>query len=462
MRAQMTTTMFMSIKDYSIEKSTPFIFIGIILNKKIISNAIWMMSEKAISIIGLLLVTSYVAKYVGPSIFGTIALATATFQIIQIVAQLGNDNILFKRISKNRLSGIKLIKSTFLLRTVIYIFISVPTLYYFYILSEQQTFIFFLAVSIACYFSSIDVYAIYYNAILKSRLNTFANSTGLIISLSIQYLIVINQLNALFLSLPIILTSLIPLCIRMYLFPKDKLNKITQPMFIKYNKYILTTGFSIVFSTLSIAIYTRVNQFVIPYIIDEYSLGIYSVAMTLATSWGFILAAIINSSLPSIFSEKNTQKALYIASFLCMVILIISLFAIAFVYFFGEFFIIKLYGDEYINAYQLLIILCISTMISCLGIVSTRFIIKFSGYAFLSKKTLIMIIFSIPSSYLMISKYGLVGAAYSVIILEFISLTIMNYFFKGGIILKLHIETFNIKRLLFLLRNLINKKCSSI
>ncbi|MBO1915837.1 oligosaccharide flippase family protein [Providencia rettgeri] len=47
-------------------------------------------------------VTSYVAKYVGPEVFGIIALATATFQIIQIIAQLGNDNIIFKRVSKKK------------------------------------------------------------------------------------------------------------------------------------------------------------------------------------------------------------------------------------------------------------------------------------------------------------------------------------------------------------------------
>ncbi|HCR4082370.1 TPA: oligosaccharide flippase family protein, partial [Proteus mirabilis] len=79
------------------------------MNKKILHNAIWMISEKAISIIGLFLVTSYVAKYVGPETFGIIALATATFQIVQIIAQLGNDNIIFKRVSKNNRSGIKLI-----------------------------------------------------------------------------------------------------------------------------------------------------------------------------------------------------------------------------------------------------------------------------------------------------------------------------------------------------------------
>lgn len=38
-----------------------------------------MMSEKIISIFGLIFVTSFVAKYVGPTIFGDIALAMSIF-----------------------------------------------------------------------------------------------------------------------------------------------------------------------------------------------------------------------------------------------------------------------------------------------------------------------------------------------------------------------------------------------
>lgn len=48
-----------------------------------------MMSEKIISIFGLFFVTSFVAKYVGPTTFGQISLAIALFQVVQIIAQMG-------------------------------------------------------------------------------------------------------------------------------------------------------------------------------------------------------------------------------------------------------------------------------------------------------------------------------------------------------------------------------------
>ncbi|MEI9749000.1 oligosaccharide flippase family protein [Moellerella wisconsensis] len=362
---------------------------------RIIKNATWMMSEKTISIVGLFLVTSYVAKYIGPEIFGIIALATATFQIIQIIAQLGNDNIIFKRVSKKRESGVKLIKSTFTIRTIIYIILSLPTLYYFYSYKNNIAFIFSITICITCYLSSIDIYSIYNNAILKSKINTLANIAGLSIGLSLQYLIVYFKLNPVILSIPIIATTFIPLCIRFLLFSKNNKVKIKTKNILRYNKYILISGLSIVFSTLSIAIYTRVNQFMISYLDGDYNLGIYSVAVTLATSWSFILSALINSTLPTIFGEKDNFKSLLITANLNLIVITISLIVLFLVYFFGDFFVYFLFGKAYEKANNVLFILCISTMISSLGMVSTRFIIRYSGYSFLSKKMSIMVIFSI-------------------------------------------------------------------
>nr|EKV4725852.1 polysaccharide biosynthesis protein [Klebsiella pneumoniae] len=54
-----------------------------------------MMAEKVISILGLIFITSYVAKYVGPHVFGQIAFATSLFQITQVISQLGSDVIIF-------------------------------------------------------------------------------------------------------------------------------------------------------------------------------------------------------------------------------------------------------------------------------------------------------------------------------------------------------------------------------
>lgn len=111
-------------------------------DKKVYNNALWMMSEKIISIFGLLFITSFVAKYVGPNTFGQISLSIAIFQVVQIIAQMGGDNIIFKRISKNEISGIILMRASSLLRGGSFFIISMLVAIYCYLYVPDDAYIY--------------------------------------------------------------------------------------------------------------------------------------------------------------------------------------------------------------------------------------------------------------------------------------------------------------------------------
>ncbi len=83
-----------------------------IFSRKIVSNSLWMMLEKFIGIFGVIFVMSYVAKYVGPENFGKIALATTLFTFVQTLTWFGNQEILFKRVSRNKNAGLQYLSST--------------------------------------------------------------------------------------------------------------------------------------------------------------------------------------------------------------------------------------------------------------------------------------------------------------------------------------------------------------
>ncbi|EPQ0918253.1 oligosaccharide flippase family protein [Klebsiella oxytoca] len=414
-------------------------------NRSVI-NALWMMSEKLVTLFGLFFVTSFVAKYIGPYRFGQLALAIAIFQVVQVMAQMGCDNIIFKRVSQKVTSDIKLIYSTFLVRGSIYLVLSTFVLLYFIPKSDFVNLVFLISVCLACLFTSLDVFVIYNDATLNSKFNTIANVVGLIIGLALRYLIAYFELSMFYLSIPIVLTTLIPFLIRMYYSPSIPFIKSQNK--IRYNKYLIITGIPLVISTVSMTIYSRINQFTLSYFKGDYDLGIYSVALTLGTAWVFIGNALAISFLSKIYAEKDDDVALNKASGLSACIFIMLSTFPLFFFLFGKKIIFLLYGEQYLQAYNLLIILCFSTVVTSLGFVSNRYIVKLSGYSYLSKKTVLILLFSVPVSTLMVYYFGIYGAAYSVLFIETISLTIMNYFFHNGIILKMHLGAFNLKNIL--------------
>lgn len=415
------------------------------MRKNSIINAMWMMSEKVITLFGLFFVTSFVAKYIGPSRFGQLALAIAIFQVVQVVAQLGCDNIIFKRVSQNATSGLKLIYSSFAIRAAIYIFIAFIVLAFFYKDTDFINFVFLLSVCIACFFTSMDVFTIYNDATLNSKFNTIANVFGLIIGLVLRYIIAFFELPIHLLSLPIVLTTMVPFIIRLYFTPKIRNIKLKYKR--RYNSYLFATGIPLVISTISMTIYSRVNQFSLSYFSGSYELGIYSVALTLGTAWVFIGNALSISFLSKIYSEKDEFLAKDKTSGLIASVFTVLLVFPVFFVLFGKRIIFILYGNDYLAAYKILVILCLSTIVTSLGFISNRYIVKLSGYNYLSKKTILILLFSIPISIAMVYQWGLYGAAYSVLIIELLSLTIMNYFFREGVVLKMHLGAFNLRNI---------------
>ncbi|WP_130943926.1 oligosaccharide flippase family protein [Klebsiella quasipneumoniae] len=415
------------------------------MRKNSIINAMWMMSEKVITLFGLFFVTSFVAKYIGPSRFGQLALAIAIFQVVQVVAQLGCDNIIFKRVSQNATSGLKLIYSSFAIRAAIYIFIAFIVLVFFFKDTDFINFVFLLSVCIACFFTSMDVFTIYNDATLNSKFNTIANVFGLIIGLVLRYIIAFFELPIHLLSLPIVLTTMVPFIIRLYFTPKIRNIKLKYKR--RYNSYLFATGIPLVISTISMTIYSRVNQFSLSYFSGSYELGIYSVALTLGTAWVFIGNALSISFLSKIYSEKDEFLAKDKTSGLIASVFTVLLVFPVFFVLFGKRIIFILYGNDYLAAYNILVILCLSTIVTSLGFISNRYIVKLSGYNYLSKKTILILLFSIPISIAMVYQWGLYGAAYSVLIIELLSLIIMNYFFREGVVLKMHLGAFNLRNI---------------
>lgn len=411
-----------------------------IFSGKIVSNSLWMMLEKVISIFGLIFVTSYVAKYIGPTNFGKIALATTLFTFVQTLTWFGNQEILFKRVSKNHQSGLNYLSNTQKIRFYLFLLMSLPILFALYVFTDLLTLVFGVATALATYFITQDIYAVYNNAVLHSYINAIVNMVGLSIALAVRYVIVLFEMEYAYLSIPIVLVTLIPYLLKRYWFNRSLKTPILNRQ--KYQKYYFLAGGSLVISTLAVSFYTQITSLMLAKLTSLKDLGVYAVAVTLGTAWSFINFAVITSVLSKIYREKSHYESYVMIAKLNLVILAVSLSVVAVLGLFGQWIIEILYGAAYQNAYKLLIILALSTMLSGLGTIAARLMVKEESYTYISKKMLFVALSALPISYGMIYVYGLIGAAYSVFIIELLSLTIFNYFYKDGLIFKIHLFPF--------------------
>ncbi|WP_241575458.1 oligosaccharide flippase family protein, partial [Rosenbergiella nectarea] len=180
------------------------------LKGKVIKNTAWLLSEKIINIFGLIFITSFVAKYIGPDNFGKLSLATYMFSIIQTVSIWGTDTICTKKISRNYNLGLSLLFHASRLRNLVFLITTSPLIIYLYFNSDATTLYFAIAVAISTLITIQDVYVIINDATYNSKLNVISNVIGLVISLVLRFSIVELNLPIIFICIPIITLNLIP------------------------------------------------------------------------------------------------------------------------------------------------------------------------------------------------------------------------------------------------------------
>ncbi|EXU73977.1 oligosaccharide flippase family protein [Erwinia papayae] len=421
-----------------------------------IKNSLWMISEKIIGIFGLIFVTSFVAKYVGPEIFGIMSISMLVFQFIQSVSIMGSDVILLKRISRNRNSGIKLMLSTFFLVLTTYLILSIIGMV---VMKEHMTsdaLVFIFAAAIACLFSAIDLVNVYNEATLNARLNVIANVTGLLISLSCRYIISYLELDPQYLSIPIVLVTAVPFLIKTiwFMLRHGETSVPGAKHVKKYSRYMMASGGTLIFSIIAVSLYTRFNQISVSYFLGVKEAGIFSVALTLSTAWTFLPYALLASFYPSFFSEKDPEKTIIRIQRLHLMVLGVSAIIILSIHLLAGPFINYFYGPAYLDAVKPTLYLSFGAMFAIFSSIMDRFIIKYNGYRFLVKKTFFVLVICLVSSALFVPLFGLNGAALSVIITEFCSFSVLNYFFSAQPVITIHKVFINPKKLWLLFYDL--------
>lgn len=423
------------------------------VNNKYLNNIIWLIFDKFFILFGSLFVTIIVSKHLGPDGVGLISYSIALGGLALTISQWGGSYIIYNiGISKYKLA-INLIISTENIRAYIYICVwLILCLWVFISNGLQITSLLISLFMLSSIFLGLDLYQYYYNARLESKYNARTSMLAKLISMIFRWGLVYINSNIWFFIIPFFLESYIIYFLRKRRLYNDykKFRKIKK----SYSKLYLSMGKSIVLSSVLVFFYSKINEIMIVKILSYQDLGYYSIALTLSSAWTFIPLSVGISLMTKPLSLKYNLENKLLYAFPFLVMIIISLPILCIVFFSSNAIVDLTFGSTYIESSTLLFILSVSTLFSSLGFISNRLLTSIEGGGkYLFKKSIVSSVFSIVLSYVLISYYGLIGAAYSFLIIELLNLTLFNYFFENKFILKVHISLLSS---VFIFRNFIN------
>lgn len=411
-------------------------------------NTGWLIFEQIFRMSISLVVTSFMARYLGAQNFGLINYSLAYIMIFTTVSKLGIDSVIVNEIIKNRKETGKVVGTTICLRLIS----SFMSIFLIFLLvkylnpNDEIIQIITIIQSISLLLLIFDSVGFWFQSNLKSKYIVFAKSFALIIVTIWRIALIYYEKSLYYFAIATVIEGLfISLFVMFYYF------KFTGPRLLvslETAKKLLYQGFPFFMGGLLIVIYTQVDKIILGQMTNGTSVGIYIAAMTVASLWMFVPNAIINSARPVIMASKNQDETIYIKKYKQLFCLIIwcGIGASIAISLLSKPIILLIYGNEYIDAVNILIILIWSRIFSLMG--TTREIwltIESLGRHQVSFVAIGAII-NVSLNLMLIPQFGAFGAAIATLLAEAISTFIALLFFKQTLpLFKLIIDAFLFK-----------------
>lgn len=403
-----------------------------ILTTKFMRNTGWLLFEQIFRMVLTLIVISLMARYLGTHDFGLINYGLAYIMIFTTMSNLGIDSIIVNEIIKNKGKTGNIIGTTIFLR----FFSSLISILLIYIIviylnaDEMILRVIIIIQSISLLFIIFDSIQYWFQSNLQSKYVVISKSIAFTIVSLWRLVLIFTEKSIHFFAFATVIEAFIISLFIILFYVRFKGPKLSFSL--QTAKQLLSQGSAYFIAGLLIMVYTQIDKIMLGKIVDSTTVGIYSAALTIASLWMFIPNAIINSARPIIMGLNNENKNVYIIKNkqLYCAIIWLGIVASIFITLFSEPLILLIYGEQFVEAIDVLVILIWSRIFALIGSIKAisltveslgRFQVYFVGIA---------AVINVGVNFLLIPRYGAIGAAISTLFAEVISALIAVLFFK--------------------------------
>lgn len=400
------------------------------LKQSFLKNSVWLMFQQSYSVLFSSLISIFVVRYLGPEQYGELEYVNSIISISIVICGLGLNNIIvYEMVKKHDCQG-EVFGSAIALR-VVGAFLAYIGLYVVGGLVEEPLIYGMLKLQGIClFFQVVSLFNEWFLMELNSKCYVIISIGTMTVSGGIKILLMYLGKKVEYFPIAIVAESFFLLSIIVIYFSKKKPFSIS--ISLSCALFLLKKSKAYIVADLAIIIYGQIDKIMLNRILGEYEVGIYTTSSYVSTFWQFIPLALINSARTVIISrfqsgkvdyESYIKKLVLLVSALCLLILIgLRIF--------GNNLVLLLYGEEYYEAADYLMILGSGVWFSMLGCISSIWIVcndvnKYSAY-----RTILGAVLNCILNVFFIKKRGIWGAAVATLITQFMTAIFFTYCFK--------------------------------
>ncbi|NBB81273.1 MAG: oligosaccharide flippase family protein [Verrucomicrobia bacterium] len=402
--------------------------------RSMLANVNWLLADRLFRILVGLFVSVWMARYLGTEDFGRLNLALAIVSFFTVFASLGLDQILLRDLIKansdsDRLLGtacfLKLLAGScaYLLLTVILLLTD---------LQDPMVAPLTLILGGSLLFKFSDVVLIWFESRVEAKHTVLVQSAVLLASSLVKVGLILYGAPLIAFAWVLFAEAAITATALLLRYQTRGFRLLDWRFTLSAGKSLLKDAWPIVISSISIAIYMRVDQVMLGQMVGSASVGIYSAAIRLSESWFFIPVALVNSIFPKVLKlrERNTDEYLLrtqqlytITTAVCVpVAAVLSLLSVPLIHF--------LFGESYHEAGPILALLAWTGIFVGMGVARSKWLIAENLQKIGVYYILIAMASNILLNFFLIPRYGPTGAAIATLCAQITTALIAPLFFS--------------------------------
>lgn len=395
----------------------------------VLHNALWLLGDKVTKALCLLVISALLARYFGPQTYGKLAYALAFIAIFQGIANLGLDSITVREIATDRKRAPEIVGTVFGLRLIAGLMLWPLSTFLAYIFSGsgQDDLLIIALVGGILLFQATDTIDLWFQSQGYNRKTVTAKLSVYVVGSAARlYLLYLNCPLWVFALMATIDTIILSAALSLIYksFPVGRRWAFKQDQAVAF----LKEGWPFMLSGVAVLVYARIDQIMIKNMLNDYNLGIYSVAVLISGFFAVIPVSVCTAAAPYVANLKKGSQDRYMRA-ISLLALALGIFAIgisAFIYMTAEPIINLLYGEQYAAASGVLRIHIFSTIPLFLGVAQNLWIVNERKGTIILYKTVAGAIVSVVLNLILIPRYGINAAACVTIITFTISSVISN------------------------------------
>lgn len=392
---------------------------------EVFKNSSWLFLEHILKFVGGYFVSIWLARSLGPELFGIYNFSIAIVTIFLAISYSGLQGIAIKALVEDRENEEENLGTIFYIKLIASLLCFLLLTVSLFVLNVDDTKLALtLLIGLKLVFSSFNVIDLYFESHVLSKFKVIGRNIAYLVRLGLIIGFIFLELNLVWLGVILIVEEIIGTFLIFYfIHKKSDISPFNFRMNYKKAKQYLVQAWPLIFSSVSALLYFKLDQIMIVNILGDTEGGYYAAAVKLTELFFFIPTLLITSLFPLLIKIRKESQTIFNfrVQQLIFILGLAAFFISILVYLFAEQFIGFTFGEEYIRVVGIIKIYIWSLLFVFIGQVLSRWLIIEELTNFSIVRHMLGLLTNVILNLKLIPIYGSEGAAIASLISLFIA-----------------------------------------